>query len=60
MHRTLGLVTLMFWAGMAQAAIDSSITNKLTEIGTDAGTLGAAVLVVILAIVAFKYLRRVF
>ncbi|WP_157679553.1 major capsid protein [Methylovulum psychrotolerans] len=36
----------------------SAVTGALTAVGTDAATLGAAVLVVIVAVMAFKYLRK--
>lgn len=49
---TVGLV------GTSMAAVDAAVTTKLTETGTDAATLGAAVLVVIIGIVGFKMLRK--
>lgn len=45
-------------AGSASAAIDTaSVTASLTEAGTAAGVVGAAVLVVLVGIKAFKYIR---
>lgn len=47
------------YAGSASAAIDTtSVTAALTDAGTAAGVVGAAVLVVIVGIHAFKYIRR--
>lgn len=43
----------------ANAALPTGATTAVTEAGTDAGTLGAAVLVVLIGIAAIKYLRRV-
>lgn len=42
----------------AMAAVDASVTTALSEAKSDGGTVGAAVLVVIVAIAAFKYIRR--
>ena len=42
----------------AFAAIDASVTTALTSAGTDAATIGAAVLVIIVGIYAFKLLRK--
>ncbi len=44
--------------GSASAAIDAAVTTALTGAGTDAATVGGAVLVVIVAIFAFKLLRK--
>lgn len=42
----------------AQAAIDTAgITSALTDAGTAAGVVGAAVLIVVVGIKAFKYIR---
>lgn len=42
----------------AHAAIDTAgITSALTDAGTAAGVVGAAVLIVIVGIKAFKYIR---
>lgn len=45
-------------ASASHAALDSSITDALTTAKTDGLALGAAVLVVLVAIMSFKYLRR--
>lgn len=45
-------------AGSASAAIDTAaVTSALTDAGTAAATVGAAVLVVLVGIKAFKYIR---
>lgn len=46
------------FAGSAHAALDTAgVTTALTDAGTAAGVVGAAVLVVIVGIKAFKYIR---
>jgi len=46
------------FAGSASAAIDTTaVTTALTEAGTAAATVGAAVLVVVVGIKAFKYIK---
>ena len=45
-------------AGSASAAVDPSITTALTAAGADAAIVGAAVLVVIVGIKAFKFIRQ--
>lgn len=45
-------------ASSARADIDTSgVTSALTEAGTAAGLVGAAVLIVLVGIKAFKYIR---
>ena len=51
-------VTVVAGIGSASAAVDASVTGALTTAGTDAATIGAAVLVVIVAIFGFKMLRK--
>lgn len=51
----LGLLPL---SAAAFAEVPASVTGAITEAGTDASTVGAAVLVVIVGIFAFKLLRR--
>jgi len=53
------LSALGAYGSSASAALPESVTTAITTAGTDAATLGGAVLVVIVGIVAFKYLRRV-
>ncbi|MDH0149195.1 major capsid protein [Stutzerimonas stutzeri] len=45
-------------AGSVFAAVPSEVTESLTEAGTDAAVIGGAVLVVLVGIAAFKYMRR--
>lgn len=45
-------------AGSASAAIPDTVTAAITAAGTDAATIGAAVLLVIIGIWAFKAIRR--
>ena len=45
-------------AGSAFAAVPTEALEALTEAGTDAAVIGAAVLVVLVGIAAFKYMRR--
>lgn len=42
----------------ANAAIATEVTDAITAVGTDAATLGAAVLVVLVGIKGLKMLRR--
>lgn len=51
-------LSTMTLAGGAMAAVPAAVTDALTTAGTDAATLGSAVLVVVVATVVFKYLRR--
>lgn len=52
------VATGMALLGSAHAAIDTTaVTASLTEAGTAAGLVAAAVIVVIVGIKAFKYIR---
>lgn len=42
----------------AMAAVDSGVTTALSDAKADGATVGGAVLVVIVAIAAFKFIRR--
>lgn len=42
----------------AYAAVPPEVMAKITEVGADAATIGAAVFIVLLGIWAFKLLRR--
>jgi len=42
----------------AQAAVPEGVTTAITTAGTDAATVGGAVIVVLVSIAAFKYMRR--
>lgn len=44
--------------GSAMAAVPATVSTALTDAGADAATVGAAVLVVIVGIYAFKLLRK--
>lgn len=44
--------------GSVFAAVPADVTTAIETAGTDAGTIGAAVLVVLVGIAAFKYMRR--
>lgn len=52
-----GSGALMF-AGQAYAAVPAEVTTALEDAKTDAMTVGGLVLVVIIAIAAFKFIRR--
>ncbi|WP_286976901.1 major capsid protein [Pseudomonas sp.] len=45
-------------AGSVYAAVPPEATGALDEAGTDVGTIGWAVFAVIIAAMAFKYMRR--
>lgn len=48
----------LFAAGASQAAIDvTSVTTALTEAAVTVGTIGAAVLGVVVVVKVFKYIR---
>ncbi|WP_312483931.1 major capsid protein [Stutzerimonas nitrititolerans] len=51
-------VAMSVAAGSAYAAVGAEATAALAEAGTDVGTIGTAVLGVIIAAMAFKYIRR--
>lgn len=42
----------------AFAAVPADVTSSITTAGTDAAVVGAAVLVVLVGIAAFKWLRK--
>lgn len=50
--------TLALVAGSVHAAVPESATAALTEASADVGTIGWAVFGVIIAAMAFKYMRR--
>jgi cytochrome c556 len=45
-------------AGNAMAALPASVQTDLDAVKSDVGTIGAAVLLVVIAILAFKMLRK--
>lgn len=53
-----GAIGALSFAGAAHAAIDTTaVTSALTDAGTAAGVVAAAVLVVIVGVKAFRYIR---
>lgn len=57
--KKLGALALLGAAGASQAAVDvSAITTGITDSATAVGTIGAAVLLVVLGIKTFKWLQR--
>lgn len=52
------LMALGLTLEQAQAAVDAGVTTAITTAGTDGATIGSAVLVVLVGIAAFKYLRK--
>jgi len=55
-----GLVLLGSVAAVstANAAVATGVTTAITDSGTDAGVVGSGVLVVLVGIAAFKYIRK--
>lgn len=53
----LGLASVVA-AGQAMAEVPTAVNTAITGAGTDAATIGGLVLVVIVGIAAFKYMRR--
>jgi hypothetical protein len=49
---------LVLASGVANAAVDVAVTTAITSSGTDSATIGSAVLVVLVGIASFKYMRR--
>jgi len=45
-------------ASAVQAAVPAGVTTAIETAGTDATTIGGAVLIVMVGIAAFKYMRR--
>lgn len=57
--KVAGGLSALAMAGASSAAIDvTSVTTALTDAGTAVATVGAAVLVVIVGVAAYKYIRR--
>lgn len=55
---TLASLIALGTSSAAMADVPASVTTALTGAGTDAATVGAAVLVVLVGIYAFKLLRK--
>ncbi|MBK3866674.1 hypothetical protein GFL09_03035 [Pseudomonas stutzeri] len=60
LRRSLGAAAAVGLLSVQQAyaAVGAEATAALAEAGTDVGTIGTAVLGVIIAAMAFKYIRR--
>lgn len=56
----LASLSASFVPSFAFAEVPASVTTAITTAVTDVGVIGAAVLGVIIAIMAFKWLRRSF
>lgn len=54
----VGVAASVASIGYAVADVDPAVTTKLTESGADAATIGGSILVLIIGIAAFKYMRR--
>lgn len=51
-------IAALGFVSSAQAALPASVSTSITDVGTDAATIGGLVLVVIVGIAGFKYLRK--
>jgi len=58
MHKSLVAIPLM-GSSAVFAAVPASVTTGISDALADVGTIGAAILGVVIAIVAFNWLRRV-
>ena len=62
--RSLGLVavpaTLMGFVASVQAAVPEGITTAIETMQADGVTIATAVLVAVIAVLAFKFLRKAF
>lgn len=56
--KSLFVVGSAGFAGTAFAAVPEGVTSAIETAGTDAAVIGGAVLVVLIGIAAFKYMRR--
>jgi len=58
--KKLGLTgaALMAYVSQAMAAVPVAVTDAITDAGADAGTIAGAVLVVVVGLLAFKYMRQ--
>lgn len=56
--RVLTGTALTVLAGTSAADVPAAVTTALATSLTDVGTIGGAVLLVVVAIVAFRFLRR--
>lgn len=58
MFKTLVGTGLMGLNGLAFAAVPAGVTTAITESVTDIGTIGAAILIVVVAVAGFAWLRK--
>lgn len=56
--RFLAPATLFAAAGSAMAAVPANVTTALTDLQTDALTVAGVVLAAIVAVYAFKFIRK--
>lgn len=56
--RSLVPVVGLLGAGSAVAAVPASVTTALTDAQADAVTVAGAVIAIIVAVAAFKFMRR--
>jgi len=57
MKKKLIFLAVMSVAGVANAAVDTSVSSALSTAATDAATVGAGVILIVLAVKAVKWLR---
>ena len=57
MKKLIALPLALFSAG-SFAAVDAGVSTALSEAATDVGTVGLAVFMVIIGIMAYKWFRR--
>lgn len=59
MKKLFAFLTLSVMSiGSAFAAVDAAVTTAMSDAKTDVGTIGAASLIVVIAIAVFRYLKR--
>jgi len=58
MFKKLALSLASFSPVLAFAAVPAGVTTAITDAGVDSATVGGLVLVVLVGIAAFKYMRR--
>ena len=57
-YKKVGAVSVVSLIAAPAFALDAGVTTALTAAGTDVGVVGAAILLIIGAIVAFKFIKR--
>lgn len=57
MKKKLIALAVLSAAGVANAAVDGSVSTALATAATDAATVGAGVILIVLAVKAVKWLR---